>query len=86
MLIKPFGKNLLVEPVEVKSPILGDKSLCEYGKVIAIGTTTTEIKVGDVIGYTVFGVNKLEIGTEKYYLIPETDEFILAIIEDEKLA
>lgn len=79
--IRPFGINVLVKPVEKKQILVADKaSLCEYGEVMAVGSECQHIKVGDVIGYTVFGVNSLEVNDEKYYLIPETSEFVLAFI------
>ncbi len=81
-MIKPFGNNILVKPTEKKQTLVSSqKSLCEYGEVIAIGDEVTRIKVGDVIGYTVFGINSLEVNDTKHYLVPETSEFVLAKIE-----
>lgn len=80
MKIIPFGKNVLVKPTEAKRA-LGESSLCEYGEVIAIGHEVEYLKVGQTIGYTVFGVNSLEIENEKHYFIPETSEFVLGILE-----
>lgn len=82
MNIKPFGNNILVKPTEKKQVLVSDRaSLCEYGEVIAVGDDVTKIKVGETIGYTVFGVNSLEINDTKHYFIPETAEFILGTIE-----
>ena len=82
--IEPFGSNILVKPVEQKQVLVNQtKSLCEYGEIIALGhdlTNETFLKVGDIIGYTVFGINSLEINGEKYYFIPYTPEFILGKI------
>ncbi len=85
MEIKPFGFNILVKPTEKKQTSYADqKSLCEYGEVIAVGDEVTRIKVGDTIGYTVFGVNHLQVEDQKYYFIPETSEFVLGtIIKDD---
>jgi co-chaperonin GroES (HSP10) len=81
MEIKPFGKNILVKPIEKKQILVSSQpSLCEYGTVIAIGDEVTKIKVGDTIGYTVWGVNSLEIENEKHYFIPESGEFILGVL------
>lgn len=81
----PFGSNILVKPIETKQILVNQApSLCAYGTIIALGSDlsdTANLKVGDIIGYTVFGVNALEIENEKYYFIPYTSEFILAKIE-----
>ena len=79
--IKPFGNQILVKPVEKKQILVSDKaSLCEYGEVIAIGEDVKKIKVGDMIGYTVWGINRLEINDNKHYFIPEDSRFILGTI------
>jgi co-chaperonin GroES (HSP10) len=79
--ITPFGKNILVKPIEKKQILVTDEgNLCEYGEVIAVGDKVEEVKVGDVIGYTIWGVNRLVIDDEKYYFIPETDDFLLGKI------
>ena len=81
MTIKPFGNNILVKPHE-RDTILksAEGSLSEYGEVIAIGDSVQSIKVGDTIGFTIFGINALEVDGKKAYLVPETSEFILATI------
>lgn len=80
--IKPFGSNILVKPHEKKQVLVADKgSLCEYGEVIAIGDLVQYIKVGDIIGYTVFGTNSLQINEKKHWFVNETSEFILGTIK-----
>ncbi len=82
MITKPFGKNIQIEPIENKQVLVSDQgSLCEYGKVIAVGSDVKEIKVGDTIGYLVWGINSLKVGEKKYYFVPETDDFILGHVE-----
>lgn len=78
--IKPFGNQILVKPRE-KKQVLGQKPLCEYGDVLDIGDLVQHIKVGDVIGYTIWGVNSLEINGNKHYFIPEDSRFVLGTIE-----
>lgn len=81
--IKPFGSRILVKPMEKQTVLASDDgTLNEYGEVIAVGTGVHTIKVGDKIGFSVFGVEKLVIDEEKYYFVKEDDEFVLAIIED----
>lgn len=80
--IIPFGNNLLVEPIEKKQILVSDrKSLCEYGTVVAIGSDVKTVKVGDTVGYLVWGVNSLQINEKTYYFIPEDQEFLLATIK-----
>lgn len=95
--IKPFGKNILVRPVERKQVLVSDDgTLNEYGEVVAVGGDVgshwfwlfkilgikrkNSIKIGDKIGFSVFGVEKLVIEEEKLYFVRESDEFLLGLI------
>lgn len=83
--ITPFGANVLVLPSEKKQVLLSDMNmLCEYGTVVAVGSDVKYVKVGQQIGYTIWGVNRLEIEDKKYYFIPEDSRFILGIIENDE--
>lgn len=80
--IQPFGNNILVKPHEHNTILKSTEgSLCDYGEVVAIGDDVQKIKVGDIIGFTVFGINSLEIDGKKHYFIPEMSEFILGTIK-----
>ncbi len=82
MTIQPFGNQILVEPIEVKNVLVSQqKSLCEYGKVTAIGQDVKHVAVGDTIGFTVWGLNHLEVEGKKYYFIQEDPQFLLGKIE-----
>jgi len=82
MTIRPFGKNILIEPV-VRDTVLvsNEGSLCEYGKVVAIGDEVQKIKVGDSLGFLVWGIQKLEVEDKTYYFLPESSDFILGFVE-----
>lgn len=80
MKIKPFGDQILVSPIEDKR-VLGERSLCEYGEVIAVGADVKYIKPGDKIGFLVWGLNSLKIDDEKFYFVQETPEFVLGTVE-----
>lgn len=83
MNIIPFGKRILIKPVEKQQVLVSDDgTLNEYGEVIAIGDEVQKIKVGDKVGFSVFGVEKLIIEEEKFYFIREDDEFLLGKIEE----
>jgi len=83
--ITPFGNNILVKP-QVTDTILqsSEGTLCEYGEVLAIGDEVEKVEVGDIIGYTIWGINKLNIKDEKHYIIPEDSRFILGKIDMSK--
>lgn len=81
--IIPFGRRILIKPVERQQILVSDDgTLNEYGEVIAIGPSVKHVKVGDKLGFSVFGVEKLVIEEVKHYFIMEDDEFLLAKIED----
>lgn len=84
MKIKPYGDYLLVKPVEKAQVLVSDDgTLSEYGKVIAKGPACSEaIKLGDTVGFSVFGVEKLVIDDEKHYFLRENAEFLLCLIEN----
>lgn len=82
--MKPFGKNILFTP-KSKDKIIGDTSrFYLFGEVLAIGDRVESIKIGDVIAYTQWGLNKImmEDGTEHFY-VKEDDEFILGVTRNE---
>lgn len=84
MTIKPYGDYLLVRPVEKAQVLVSDDgTLSEYGEVIAKGPACSEaIKIGEKVGFSVFGVEKLIIEEEKFYFVRESTEFLLATIQD----
>lgn len=100
MNIKPFGTNILIQPAAKSEILVSDQgTLCEYGKVIAIGDSVGEhwfwlfkilgikknncVKVGDNLGFLIWGVQKLIVGEQTFYFIPENSDFILGFLEDE---
>lgn len=81
--ITPFGRNILVQPTEIKT-VLSTKNVskCDYGKVIAIGKDVKEVKVGDIVGFVNHGLLSLEVDKTKLYFIPEVDDFILGTFNE----
>lgn len=83
-MIKPFGTRILIKPEEKKTVLVSDKgSLCEYGTVLAVGDEVKKVKVGDVVGFLVWGVESLEIDGIKSYFVDETSDFVLCTITNE---
>lgn len=76
--MKPLFNNILIQPTEVSTILRSSEgSLCEYGEVVSVGDDVKVVKVGDVIGFTIWGVKKLEKEGVKYYIVPEDGRFIL---------
>lgn len=86
MTIKPFGNNVLVQPAAKTQVLVSDQgSLCEYGKIVAIGDDVKTLKVGDTVGFLVWGVQRLDIRDTIYYFLPENPDFILGTIDEDGL-
>lgn len=83
MKINPFQDRILIKPIEKAQVLVSDDgTLNEYGTVEAIGPDVKSIKVGDKVGFSVFGVEKLVIDEEKYYFLQEDSDFLLCTLED----
>lgn len=80
----PFGKNILVKPA-LKNKVIGDKAMYRlYGEVLAIGDEVKKVKVGDTLGWTLFGIEEIvEEDGSKIFLVQENDDFILAVKRNE---
>lgn len=80
---KPFGKNILFEP-QSKDKAIGDTSrFFFYGKVLAVGNDVKDIKVGDIIGFTQWSLNKIVMSDKsEHFFCREDDEFILAVLNE----
>lgn len=71
--VQPLFNDILIEPVEKKDVLVmdGEQKFFTYGKVIAIGDEVQKIKVGDYIGFAIWGLMHNEIGGKRYYFVPE---------------
>lgn len=59
----------------IKTP---DSNLVERATVIAVGPLVKAIDPGDVLLFTSFGVDSVDIDGERHYFLLEDDAFILA--------
>lgn len=84
MNFRPFGNNILVQP-EDKKKIIGETSKYYlFGKVLGVGEDVKKIKVGDTIGYTLWGLCEIqEADGTKHYFIQENSDFILGILNED---
>ena len=80
----PFGNNILVKPA-LKDKVIGDKAIYRlYGEVLAVGDEVKKVKKGDIIGWTLFGIEEIvEADGSKIHLVQENPDFILAIKSNE---
>lgn len=78
--MKPFGKRIQVKPEKDDTVIqTSDTNLVEKAVVIAAGSGCETLwEPGDVVYFTSFGVDSIDIGGERHYFILESDAFILA--------
>lgn len=87
-MIKPFGDNILVQPIEKKTMIISSvPPLTTWGKVLEIGKDVKKVKVGDIIWFVRWGLNETEHPhneTIKCFTVPESPEIILATLENEE--
>lgn len=75
----PFGDNILIKPVS-KNKIIGETALyCLYGTVLAVGSDVKNIKPGNFIAYTLWGLRDVEEGEEKSFFVRENSSFILGV-------
>lgn len=73
--LKPYFNLMVVEPIEKNDVLIRDeeRKYNLFGKVLAIGPKVEEVKVGDYIGFSVWGLTHLDINEKRYYFVPETD-------------
>lgn len=78
--MKPFGKRIQVKPEQSAGVIqTAERNLIEKATVLAVGPDVKHIKEGDVLLFTSFGVDSVDINNERHYFLLEDDSFILAI-------
>ena len=77
---QPYKTNIQVVPVS-KEKVIGDTAKFRlYGEVVAVGSEVKDIKVGDTIGYTIFGVEDItEADGTKIFYLQDNPDFILAV-------
>lgn len=78
--MKPFGRRILVKPESQDTVIKnGETNLVERAKVLAIGPEVKNVKEGDTLLFTSFGVDSIDVDGVRHYFLMEDDAFILAI-------
>lgn len=73
----PYPDKVQVKPSK-KDSFFNDDNLLETGTVVAVGKDCKFLKVGDVVFFSSWGVDKTpEQDGEQYYVLQEKSEFIL---------
>jgi hypothetical protein len=82
MEFKAYGRNIIVKP-ENKKKVIGDTAMYHlFGKVLSVGNSVKNIEAGDIIGFTMWGVNELvEADGKKTFFVQDHEDFILGIIK-----
>lgn len=85
MKIEPLFDQILIKPVEEAGILVAEqRPLCEYGEVLSIGDEVQKVKVGDILAFTKWGTNSVEINGTKHYFLKEDSAFILGRVFLEK--
>jgi len=81
-MFKPYKNNILIKPKD-KNKIIGNTEMFYlYGEVLDVGDEVKNIKKGDTIGFTKWGISKIvmEDGSEQFF-IQDNSDFILGVIQ-----
>lgn len=83
---KAYGRNIIVEP-EKRKKVIGDTASHHlFGTVLSVGDLVKNIEAGDIIGFTMWGVNELvEADGKKHFFIQDNEDFILGIIKKDDI-
>lgn len=65
----------MIKPIQEDS--FDIEALEEKGIVLAVGSACKFLKVGDIVYFDSWGIGKIKVGEEKFYILQEKPEFIL---------
>lgn len=70
------GCRLKIEVQKSDSLLQDDKNLIQRGKVVGAGPYAI-CKVGDIIIFNLWGLDKAQINDKEYFYVLDTEEFVL---------
>lgn len=71
--LKPYFNLMVVECVEKREEYVTDEQKFNlYGLVTSVGKDVQEVKVGDYIGFSQWGLTHLDINGKRHFFVPET--------------
>lgn len=83
-MIKPYGKNIYIQPLKEVKTIRSahDDSITEKGIIIEVGQNVTGFKKGQTVFFNAFLANKVEINGESFYFVKDSDEEVFAEVDE----
>ena len=73
------GRRLEIEVAKSDTLLQDEKNLIQKGEVVDAGPEAY-CKVGDIIIFNSWGLDKISVNEKEYYFILDTDEFVLSIL------
>lgn len=84
MKLKPLGNQILVSPQKDDGILAQEQQFfLNYGTVEAIGPDVKTVQVGDMIAFTIWGLNHIDLDGVRYHLLPDNPDFLLGTIHEE---
>ena len=75
------GRRLEIEVQKSDTLLQDDKNLIQKGEVVDAGPEAF-CKVGDIVIFNSWGLDKITINEKDYYFIIDSDDFILSIVSE----
>lgn len=81
----PFGRRILVKPEKASTLIqTNDTNLIERARVVSHGQGCEyKWEEGEIVVFTAYGVDSVDINGERHYFLLEDDAFLLGFYEDD---
>lgn len=75
-----YGNNILIKPKDKNKTIGNTEMYYLYGEVLDVGSKVVDIKKGDTIGFTKWGISKIVMDDgQEHFFIQDNSDFILGI-------
>ena len=73
------GRRLEIEVAKSDTLLQDEKNLIQKGEVVDAGPEAY-CKIGDIVIFNSWGLDKISVNDKEYYFILDTDEFVLKIL------
>ena len=75
------GRRLEIEVAKSDTLLQDEKNLIQKGEVVDAGPEAY-CKVGDIIIFNSWGLDKVTINEKDYYFIIDNDEYVLSVVSE----